>query len=169
MPLGILRLGVIAAAALLPAYLRVDAFVLPVTSARGISSSVGGSSSRRAASVPSTATAVAGSVEEAKSNLKRALVENKGSTLAKDVAAAVEVGLCRGKLCGLFARTAAYRQNMYVLVSYIHVSITLCCCCCRSFRLMTHTYICASPRTIRRVYLISYTGSGSTAAAVLSC
>lgn len=100
MPLSILRLSVITAATLLPACLRVGAFVLPVTSTRGISKEGVSSSSsgRLAASIPSTATATSSSsVEEAKSNLKRALVENKGSTLAKDVIAAVEVSVRSGK------------------------------------------------------------------------
>lgn len=90
----LLRLSVVAAAAVLPAYPRVGAFVLPVSSsARGFSQeSVGSSSnSRWAASNPSPASASATSVEEAKSNLKRVLVENNGSTLSKDVLAAVEV------------------------------------------------------------------------------
>ena len=94
MSLRILRLSVITAAALLPVYLRVGAFVLPVTFTRGISKEgVSSSSGRWAASVPSTAAAGSSSVEEAKSSLKGALVDSKGSTLAKDVTAAVEVSL----------------------------------------------------------------------------
>lgn len=93
--MGILRLSVLvaAAAALLPAYLRVGAFVLPATPTRGVPSVVSSSSSRRATSAPSSISAEASSssgVEEAKSNLKRALADSKGSTLAKDVVAAVE-------------------------------------------------------------------------------
>ena len=87
-----MRLSVVAAAAVLPAYPRVGAFVLPVSSStRGFSQkSVGSSSNRkRAASTPSPASAPATIAEESKSNPKRVLVENNGSTLSKDVVAAV--------------------------------------------------------------------------------
>ena len=91
MSLSVLRLNIITAAALLPAYLRVGAFVPPVISTRCASKESVGSSSRWSA--PARSTAAAASVEEAKNNLKRALVDSKGSTLAPDVVAAVEVGV----------------------------------------------------------------------------
>ena len=91
MSLSILRLNIITAAALLPAYLRVGAFVPPVISTRCASKESIGSGSRWSAPARSTAAAV--SVEDAKNNLKRALVDSKRSTLAPDVVAAVEVGV----------------------------------------------------------------------------
>ena len=93
--MSISRLSATAAAALLPACLRVGAFVLPVTSTTRFMSKESDDSScssRWAAS--NRGTSAAASVEEAKSNLMRVLVDNKGSTLAKDVVAAVEVGVC---------------------------------------------------------------------------